>query len=376
MMSGADLQTVLNRFLPSYRQARGLTPRAAEVCRHIQACRTEVLGGVRLHCDQCGYEQPWYGACRDRHCPKCQWRATEAWTAKQCAAVLPVTYYHLVFTLPHDLNPWVARHPAVIYRRLFQAVWATLKAFGADPKRLGGQLGATLVLHTWGQRLGRHVHLHGLVPGGALDAAGGWHPARSTYLFPDRALARGVRGRLVSLLRKAYAQGELPRLSDPGEVETMLDALMAQDWVVYTKPWLRRPETVIGYLARYTFRTALSDARIQGVGEEQVDLAYKDYRDHDRWKTLRLSGEELIRRFLLHVLPKGLMRIRHYGLLANRCRRQKLAQIRAVLGQAEAAPASEAADGESPSSSWPCPRCHRGQLRTIAVLEPVRLGFG
>lgn len=375
-MSGTDLQTVLNRFLPGYRRHQGLRPREAEVCAHIRSCRTAALGGVELQCDHCDYHQPWYCACRDRHCPKCQWRATEAWSAKQCAAVLPVTYYHLVFTLPHALNPWVALHPGVIYRGLFQAVWETLKGFGADPKRLGGQLGATLVLHTWGQRLGRHVHLHGLIPGGALDEGGHWHAARSTYLFPDRALARGVRGRLVRLLRQAYAQGELPRLTDPGEVEAMLDALMAQDWVVYTKPWLRRPETVIGYLARYTFRTALSDARIQTVTDTEVALSYKDYRDNNRWKTLRLPGEELIRRFLLHVLPKGLMRIRHYGLLANRCRRQKLAQIRDLLGQTEATDAPDAAGRESPPESWPCPRCHRGQLRTVAVLEPVRLSGG
>jgi len=198
-----DLQQVLHQFLPGYCEKHTLSPRQAEICTHIRACRTEALGGVQLHCDHCDYEQPWYCACRDRHCPKCQWRATEAWCDKQCQSVLPVTYYHLVFTLPHDLNPWVQLHPEVIYHLLFKAVWATLKAFGADPKRLGGQLGMTAVLHTWGQQLWRHVHLHCLIPGGALDEAGQWHAARSNYLFPDRALSRHFRGRMASEQRKA-----------------------------------------------------------------------------------------------------------------------------------------------------------------------------
>ena len=369
-----DLQTVLNRFLARYRQDHVLSPREAEVVRHIQACRTEALGGVQLHCDHCDYEQPWYCACRDRHCPKCQWRATEAWQVKQHANVLPVTYYHIVFTVPHELNDWAARYPALIYRLLFQAVWATLKAFGADPKRLGGQLGATLVLHTWGQQLWRHVHLHCLVPGGAVDQDGNWHAAKSTYLFPDRALARHVRGKLVSLLRRAYQKGELAE-RNAGEVDKTLDTLMAQDWVVYTKPWLKKPETVMDYLARYTFRTALSDARIQAITEEAVALSYKDYRDHNRWKTLQLTGEELIRRFVQHVLPKGLMRIRHYGFLANRCRKEKLAQIRAVLGR-PAETAATPADNEPRPETWPCPHCHRGQLRPVGNLAPVRLNGG
>ncbi|MCB0058738.1 MAG: IS91 family transposase [Caldilineaceae bacterium] len=368
MATDADLQTVMNRFLPAYRAEHGLTSREAAVCHHIQSCRTAALGGVELHCGACDYQAPWYCACRDRHCPKCQWRATQAWCARQGAAVLPVTYYHVVFTLPHALNAWVALHPAVIYQRFFRAVWATLQAFGADRRRLGGQVGATLVLHTWGQQLWRHVHLHGLIPGGALTAEGQWHAARSTYLFPDRALARHVRGRLVSELRAAYTNGELSRLRDPVAVDRLLDELMHTDWVVYTKPWLRRPETVIAYLSRYTFRTAISDARIGPITGDAVDVRYKDYRDGERWKTLRLSGAELIRRFLLHVLPKGLMRIRHYGFLANRCRRQKLAQIRAVLDQ----PAPAAVRPAAMPESWPCPRCHHGQLVPRVWLAPVQ----
>ena len=367
-----DLQSVMHQFLPSYCESHTLSPRQREVCAHIGACRTEALGGVQLHCDHCDYEQPWYQACRDRHCPKCQWRATEVWCHKQCQSVLPVTYYHLVFTLPHDLNPWVQLHPEVIYHLLFKAVWATLKAFAADPKRLGGQLGVTAVLHTWGQQLWRHVHLHCLIPGGALDEAGQWHAARSSYLFPDRALSRHFRGRMVSELRKAYQQGDLERITHPGEVDTMLERLMGIDWVLYTKPWLRNAETVVHYLSRYSHRTAISDARIGAICEGEVEVSYKDYQDHNRWKTLQLPGEELIRRFLLHVLPKGLMRIRHYGFLANRCRKDKLVKIRQWLGQiAEHETSDESLQAKS--IDWPCPKCHRGQMRARLALSPIRL---
>lgn len=370
-----DLQTVMARFLDAYRQTHRLSAREAEVCRHIGACRTEALGGVERRCDRCGHRRIEYCACRDRHCPKCQWRASDAWTTRQCEHLVPVTYYHVVFTLPHELNPWVALHPAQLYRAWFQAVWATLKAFGADPKRLGGQLGATLVLHTWGQQLWRHVHLHCLIPGGALDSAGQWHAARSTYLFPNQALARHVRGKMVALLRQAWQQDALPHLADAA-VEATLDRVMAKDWVVYTKPWLRRAQTVVEYLSRYTFRTALSDARLAGIDGDTVNLRYKDYADGNRWKTLPLQGDELIRRFLLHVLPKGLMRIRHYGFLANRCRRARLAQLRAALRAPAPRKRPAKDDSERLCDDWPCPRCHQGQMRPVMILAPHWVGSG
>ncbi len=372
MNSHSDLQQVLRQFLPRYSETHALSPRQRDVCHHISLCRTEALGGEQWHCDHCDYTQPGYHACRDRHCPKCQWRATEAWRDKQRAAVLPVTYYHVVFTLPHDLNPWVQLHPEVIYRRLFKAVWATLKAFGADPKRLGGQLGVTAVLHTWGQQLWRHVHVHCLIPGGALDATGQWHATRSTYLFPDRALSRHFRGRMVSELRAAYQHHELARITHPGEVDRVLNGLMAVNWVVYTKPWLQKAETVVDYLSRYTYRIALSDARIGAISEETVEVRYKDYRDRNRWKSLVLPGEELIRRYLLHVLPKGLMRVRHYGFLANRCRKEKLAVIRQLLGQCSEEKTAEISAQAKPHE-WRCPKCHQGLLRVQWHLEPVRL---
>lgn len=375
-MANASLQLVMREVLDQYQHDHRLTPRQWQVCRHILDCRTEALGGYRLACDRCDQSQPHYFACRDRHCPRCQRRASQAWCERQRAAVLPVIYHHLVVTLPHELNPWVQLHPEVIYDLLFETVWATLSAFAADPKRVGGQLGMTAVLHTWGQTLSQHVHLHCLVPGGALSASGEWHPARSTYLFPVRALSRHVRGGFVSRARQALQDGRLPRLEDPKQADGLLDRLMATDWVVYSKPCLTHTETVVDYLGRYSHRIALTDGRILDRDGEQVRLDYKDYRDGDRHKVLTLSGAELLRRFLLHVLPKGFMRIRHFGFLANRCRTQRLSQIRAALKATPLPEPTTATDQAAPFAGYPCPACRQGQLQITARLIPQRFEGG
>uniref|UniRef100_UPI00359414AB IS91 family transposase n=1 Tax=Thiocapsa sp. TaxID=2024551 RepID=UPI00359414AB len=331
-MANASLQAVMAACLRGYAQDHPLSPREWQVCQHILECRTAALGGFALACDQCGETPLLYHACRDRHCPRCQRRACDDWCERQRAAVLPVTYHHLVFTLPDTLNGWVEVHPEVIYGLLFETVWATLSTFGADPKRLNGQLGMTAMLHTWGQTLVRHVHLHCLVPGGAFGTDATWHPAKSTYLFPVRALSRHFRGGVVSRLRRAGKAGRLARIA-PQEVDRVLGALMQSQWVVYSKPCLARTETVIDYLGRYSHRIALSDSRLLDFDEDHatVDVRYKDYRDDNRNTVMTLSGEELIRRFLLHVLPKGFMRVRHFGFLANRCRARALALIRTAL---------------------------------------------
>ncbi|EHQ53655.1 putative transposase [Ectothiorhodospira sp. PHS-1] len=280
-----------------------------------------------------------------------------------------MTYYHLVFTLPHTLNGWVQLHPRELHRLLFQSAWATLKAFGQDPRRLGGELGMTAVLHTWGQTLTQHVHLHCLVPGGALREDGQWQSCQGNYLFPVKALSRRFRGLMVSALRQAAASGALSRVSHPGEIDRVLDALMRESWNVYTKACLNRGATVVDYLGRYTHRIAITQQRIVKVDEDEVHFTYKDYRTEQR-KVMVLSGEEFVRRFLQHILPKGLMRVRHYGFLANRCRRQKLDQVRRALSMARppaatAAPRKEAAE-------YPCPRCRKGRLHVIAeISRPV-----
>jgi len=367
MAERASLQAVIQRCLDDYADRHRLSPRQWQVCAHIGDCRTAALGGFEWVCDTCAHHHPLYHACRDRHCPRCQRAASEQWCARQREAVLPVTYYHLVFTLPHALNPWVERADRLLYDLLFETVWATLSAFAADPKRLDGRLGMTAVLHTWGQALTRHVHLHCLVPGGALAADGAWHAARSTMLFPVRALSRHVRGGFVSRLRAAAAAGRLEGI-DANTVDAMLDRLMGSEWVVYAKPCVSGAETVVDYLGRYSHRTALTDGRLLGFDGAQVQLAYKDYRDGDRRKVMTLDAEELLRRFLLHVLPKGFMRIRHFGLLANRCRRQCLAMIRTAV--AASAPETDTAAGRTEDVSVPCPACRRGRLRPASPLPP------
>jgi hypothetical protein len=374
MTERVTLQAILRRYLDP---AQPLSPRQHQVCRHLVDCRSAALGGLTLHCDHCHRQRPHYFACRDRHCPQCQQAASEGWRDKQRQHLLPARYFHLVFTLPDTLNGWVRCHPQVIYHLLFQAAWQTLQALGADPKRLGGQVGMTAFLHTWGQNLSLHPHLHCLVPGGALTEDRQWKANQGHYLFPVRALSRGFRGRLVSALRQAHRNGQLPRITDPDEPRKTLDRLMRQEWVVYCRPGIAQPEQIIDYLARYTHRSAISNGRLLDMDDGQVRFRYKDYRDHERKKVMRLDAAEFIRRFLLHVLPKGLMRIRHYGFLANACRERKLAQIRAAMTTAQRAqkiapvttgpavrPTTE------PFTGYPCPDCRQGLLRVIGPLPP------
>lgn len=275
-----------------------------------------------------------------------------------------MTYHHLVFTLPSELNQWVERHPSVVYHLLFQCAWKTLKDFGADPRRLNGQMGMTAVLHTWGENLSRHVHLHCLVPGGALSATDQWHAAKSDYLFPVRALSRGFRGRMVSALRQAERSGQLPYINAEHDVDKVLDALMGMQWVVYSKPCPSKTKTVIDYLGRYSHRIAISDQRIVAMDEHSVQFSYKYYRENAARKQLTLNADEFIRRYLLHVLPKGLMRIRHYSFLGNRCRRKNLMTLTAAIMQSDELlkkPKSQSTE-RKPEMPHNCPKCLVGKL--------------
>lgn len=370
MSESATLQQILDRFL----DGDCLDSHRRRVCEHLQACRTEAMGGVHLKCERCDTEHDWYFGCRDRHCPQCQGRATREWSSRQREHILPVCYYHLVFTLPHTLNGWVQLHPEVVYRLLFHVAWDTLRSFGKNAKHLKGEMGMSAILHTWGQNLSRHVHLHCLVPGGALGGDGIWRASKGNYLFPVKALSRRFRGRMVSALRKAARAGELHRIRRKGEVDTVLNALMAEEWVVYTKHCLHHTESVVDYLARYTHRIAITNARILAMDEHEVTFRYKDYRDGGRHKALRLNGEEFVRRFLLHVLPKGLMRIRHFGFLANRLREEKLARIREALRCAGADPALNSRPPVGEPVVYPCPRCHQG-MRITAQFPPKTLAW-
>lgn len=371
---GADLQSILARH-----ELGALNPRERQVVAHVRSCRTAALGGLRWGCDRCDHAETHFHSCRDRHCPKCQRQQSTAWRERQRADVLPVTYHHVVFTLPSALNGWVGLHPEVIYRALFASAWKTLTTFGADPKRLDGQIGMSAVLHTWGEALTRHVHLHCLVPGGALGADGRWHPARSHYLFPVRALSRRFRGTMVSALRQAGNDGQLHRVTREGEIDALLAQLMEPEWVVYSKACPGRAEQVVDYLGRYSHRIAISDERIVAADEGQVSFRVKDYANEGVRRTLTLATDEFIRRYLLHVLPKGLMRVRHYGFLANRCRRRRLREIRAALDAGDAPDTRQGGGvsaGRTTERTRPpersCPVCREGHLHARYRLEPRR----
>ena len=373
------LAQIFSQHLAAYRTQHLLDGRRASVCQHILQCRTEAMGGIELACDSCSHAQPHYFACRDRHCPLCQQQASAQWARAQQQAVLPTHYYHLVFTLPSALNGWVQLHPELIYSSLFAAAWSCLKTFGQDPKRLQGAMGMTAVLHTWGQTLTQHVHLHCLVPGGALTSAGEWNPAKSNYLFPVRALSRHFRGGMVSRLRAMLKSKELDRVTDPKQADELLNSLMECKWVVFSRPCEKATSQVVNYLARYSHRTAISNHRILALDEETVSFRYKDYQDRERQKVMTLSHTEFIRRFLLHVLPKGLMRIRHYGFMANCCRQRKLSEVRRAIAADQARPAPPAEPTGLPG--WAdkpisCPACTTGKLRIIGEIPRPRPGSG
>lgn len=375
MSASLSTARVFDRFLPAYRESHSLSPQQAKVLNCIDGCRTPVLGGQHLTCERCGYTQDRYHSCRNRHCPQCQKSASVEWLERRREDLLPVPYFHVVFTLPHELNSWVQLHPEVMYRLLFKAVSHTLKTFGRDPKRLDGELGMTLVLHTWGQNLSQHIHLHGLIPGGALSEDGGtWHAARSTYLFPVKALSRCYRGMMVRLLRQAWKRQALNRICQPGQVDEVLDRLMAKPWVVYAKPTSHHTDSVLDYLSRYTYRIAISDHRLVGMDEASVSFRWKDYRHNGVKRVMRMAGEEFVRRWLRHVLPQGLMRIRHYGFLANCHRRRKLAQIRDCLVRAPTSEVGQPArvsliQSDSPQAAY-CPRCGDTGVWVVSDIEP------
>jgi len=370
MNPSADLQTLMCNELERYRTKRGMTSRQRQVCEHIKCCRTPAMGGHQLACSACDFSAPRYHSCRDRHCPKCQRAASKQWCERQRENLLPVTYHHLVFTLPSSLNHWVSLYPDLIYHQLFQCAWKTLRTMGADPKRLNGQMGLTAVLHTWGENLSRHVHLHCLVPGGALGLDGQWHNARSNYLFPVRALSRIYRAQMVSALKRASKAGLMPSTA-LNEVNQKLDLLMEKQWVVYSKPCPTKTRTVVDYLGRYSHRIAISDQRIRSIDNGKVCFSTKDYTDNGTRKDTILSADEFIRRYLLHVLPKGVMRIRHYGFLSNRTRKKKLACLRTAISRG--ATQNKPLESTKPTVKPTCPQCKQGQMYSVDYLLPKRL---
>ena len=311
-----------------------------KVMSAIERCRSAALGGHVLRCAGCGRDQIAYNSCRNRHCPKCQAPAARRWLAARQADLLPVEYYHVVFTLPAPIAEIAYQNKAVIYGLLFDVAAATLLTIAADPKHLGAHIGATLVLHTWGSALTHHPHVHGIVPGGGLSADGQqWIACRRGFFLPVRVLSRLFRRRFCEELLRLHGAGRLQwfnhcaALADPAAFARWLAPLRHSEWVVYAKRPFAGPEAVLAYLSRYTHRVAISNSRLLAMNERGVSFRWKDYRATGRMrrKTMTLAATEFIRRFLLHVLPTGFHRIRHYGLLANAGRVQHLATARRLL---------------------------------------------
>lgn len=372
-----ELAEVVRRFGASYLAKHPASGQQRKVLRAIEACRTSALGGHVDECDTCSHTRISYNSCRNRHCPKCQGRAREKWVGARLDEVLPIEYFHVVFTLPHELNELCRYNQRVVLDLLFRAASETLLAFGRE--RFGGELGVTAALHTWGQTLIEHHHLHCIVTGGALSADGQrWVSSRRGYLFAVRALSAMYRGKYLAGLERAYGRGELrgeeaiAALGDEERFGRYLGELAKQKFVVYSKRPFAGPEEVIKYIGRYTHRVAITNHRIVGIDDETVSFSYKDNRDGGRQKVMRLSGEEFLGRYLRHVLPKGFRRIRHYGLL-GRGRRAKLARCREVLGagvvptrgQADEEQGEQTERGEEAER---CPECGEGRMVRVEEL--------
>lgn len=373
-----ELADVFRLHAERYRQNRRLPAVHLKVIRAIQSCRTAALGGHVRQCDACGAEHPAYNSCRNRHCPRCGSGAADRWLQQRKQELLPTGYFHLVFTVPHELNPLFLANPKIMIGILFKAVSETLADFGRT--HLNGQLGFLAVLHTWDQTLGSHYHLHCVIPGGAISFDGlRWTKARSNFLFHVRALKIVYRAKLLGLLAKAYSGATLdfPGHSAPWAAPEAFGRLIAQvrkkKWVVYAKKPFASPETVLAYLGRYTHRTAISNSRILTVDTQRVTFSYRDRKDANRKKTMTLDGAEFIRRFLLHVLPSGLMRIRYFGFLANRAKATRLARCREILSVPPPQPVT------TPSltfmawveSRTRCPSCGAGTLIPVRMLPPI-----
>ena len=369
-----ELADVFARFGATYQATHRLVPVQYRAIAAIQACRTEALGGHVERCEACAALRYHYHSCRNRHCPKCQTLAKERWLSQRRAELLPVPYFHLVFTVPHEINALVQGNPRALYALLFQSASDTLTEFGKNPRWLGGELAATLVLHTWGQTLSQHVHLHCLIASGALAPDGHWITSRRGFLFPVKALSPVFRGKFLSGLKRLFHQrtlklaGASAPLAAPSAQRRLVNALHEKPWVVYAKRPFAGPAQVLDYLGGYTHRVAISNHRLVSLDDQAVRFRYKDYAHGNQRKVLALAPPEFIRRFLLHVLPTGFMRIRHYGILANRAKRQKLALARAALNHTSAAPSPQP---ESVEAFWlrvaqldihQCPHCKAGRM--------------
>jgi hypothetical protein len=373
---------------PAWRQSQQghLSLGQLKVMSAIEQCRSAALGGHVLHCQACAHTEIAYNSCRNRHCPKCQASAAKRWLEARQADLLPVDYYHVVFTLPAPIARIAYTNKALIYGLLFELAAETLRTIAADPKHLGARIGLTLVLHTWGSALTHHPHVHGIVPGGGLSADGQrWVACKPGFFLSVRVLSRLFRRRFLEELDRVHRAGQLQffgedaALADTEAFAAWLTPLRACEWVVYAKRPFAGPAAVLAYLSRYTHRVAISNQRLIAFDDQGVTFRWKDYRlkGHTRIKTMTLSADEFMRRFLLHVLPSGLHRIRHYGLIANAERRDNLARARELLQVqapgAETEPQTEGRPGACALPSFVCPHCGAAMIVIDTLLRTPRI---
>ena len=385
---GLEVADVFRHYGDAYREQHdaALCTAQRRVMTAIELCRTAALGGHVEQCDQCDHQRISFNSCRNRHCPKCQSLARAQWLEDRRAELLNTQYFHVVFTLPQEIGAIAYQNKARIYGILFRAAAETLITIAADPKHLGAQIGFFAVLHTWGQNLLHHPHLHCVVAGGGLSPDGTrWISCRPGFFLPVQVLSRLFRRLFLGYLQQAFDAGELQFFSSLEPLRERpaflryLAPIRYAEWVVYAKPPFAGPEQVLEYVGRYTHRVAISNNRLLDIADGMVRFLWRDYRDHNRQKTMTVSADEFIRRFLLHVLPQGFHRIRYYGLLGSRHRAQKLARCRELLGM----PSPEPSDGQSERdyrdhyeqltgiSLKRCPACHQGQMTIIETFDRI-----
>lgn len=375
-----EVADVFQKYGQIYRNNHCLPLSHLKVMRSIETCRTDELGGHLERCCQCGHERNAYNSCRNRHCPKCQALAKAKWLEDRKAELLPVNYFHNVFTIPHELNPIILCNKKVIYDILFRSVADTLQEFAADPKHgLGGKLGFTAILHTWDQKLLDHTHLHCLIPAGVLSPDNNsWIKSRDNFLFSVRAMSRVFRGKFMESLKSAFSNkmlifpGHIAKLEN--DFSKITNQLWKKNWVVYSKAPFQGPGKVLDYLGRYTHRVAIANHRIIKVEDGLVAFQYRDRRDNDKSKQITINAQEFIHRFLLHVLPNGYKKIRHFGFLASRCKKQNLAKCRKILGVLEDLPEPQPETFQEKMLRLTaiditlCPKCKNGQMKKVKKL--------
>lgn len=375
-----EVADVIRAHGQDFLQAMGNSVSLAQerVLRDLAACRTAALGGHLERCTDCGHERPAYDSCRSRYCPKCQGSSRRKWFEAREADLLPVEYFHVVFTLPQEIAALALQNKRVVYQILLRTSAETLRQIAADPKHLGAEIGFLSVLHTWGQTLLHHPHVHCVVPGGGLSPDGSrWISCPKGFFLPVRVLSPVFRGKFLEQLRAAHGRGELvfhgklQHLDDPNTFRSYLAATYKSNWVVYAKPPFGGPEQVLKYLARYTHRVAISNRRILTLEDGKVSFSWKDYANGSKRRVMTLDAVEFLRRFLLHVLPKGFVRLRHYGLLSNRARRAKLQLCRELLGASS--PSQQVPNelaGDSEEHGVRCPACKKGNMVVVMKLPP------